>query len=389
MATFLSGHATHPDWRMATELALAQLDRAREPRIHPLLGLVYASAPFASHFLDIREMLERRLPQVQWSGACTPGVCANDAEYLDEPAVVILLGQLPAGSVHAFGAAWEDSASNAESVAQPGASLLLHADPGASDLVRRLGELGTHVSPGLTFGGIVEPATVIGEPGSAFAHGLSGLSFGPEVRLLSKVTHGCAAVGREHRVTSSEGQALLELDGRPALDVMLEDLQIRLDERDLRDPRKMLRRLRDAPAAQGLLLGLCGSASAPRAGFTEHRMSELLGIDPHSRAIAVADRPAEGERAIFCRRDAQAARTDLIRICTELREELEASALTPLAAHYVSCVARGRRLFGSSGAELALVRHNLGEIPLAGFFAHGEIADARIHGYTGVLTLIV
>ena len=83
------------------------------------------------------------------------------------------------------------------------------------------------------------------------------------------------------------------------------------------------------------------------------------------------------------------ARADLIRICTELREDLEASGQTARGAHYVSCVARGQHLFGANGAELALIRHNLGELPLAGFFAHGEIADGRLHGYTGVLTLFV
>ena len=55
------------------------------------------------------------------------------------------------------------------------------------------------------------------------------------------------------------------------------------------------------------------------------------------------------------------------------------------AGHDVVYVARGEHLFGESGAELALIRHNLGDVPLAGFFANGEIADGRLHGYTGVL----
>ena len=40
-------------------------------------------------------------------------------------------------------------------------------------------------------------------------------------------------------------------------------------------------------------------------------------------------------------------------------------------------------------AELEIVRHNLGEIPLVGFAANGEIARDRLYGYTGVLTLFV
>jgi hypothetical protein len=132
---------------MATELALSQLGREHDSRPNPLLGLVYASTPFASHFSDIQELLERRLPQVQWSGACVPGLCAETAEYVGEPAIAILIGQLPAGSVQAFGAAWQDARGEAERLATPGSSLLLHADPYAEDMSKRLRSLSEAAPP--------------------------------------------------------------------------------------------------------------------------------------------------------------------------------------------------------------------------------------------------
>jgi len=92
---------------------------------------------------------------------------------------------------------------------------------------------------------------------------------------------------------------------------------------------------------------------------------------------------------VFCGRDARSARADLVRICTELREDLESEGLKPRGVHYVSCLARGRHLFGASGTELGLISHNLGDIPLLGFFANGEIADNQLHSYTGVLTVFV
>ena len=84
-----------------------------------------------------------------------------------------------------------------------------------------------------------------------------------------------------------------------------------------------------------------------------------------------------------------------MRICSEIREELEPETLpleTALAlrgneagsgphparriagAIYVSCSGRGGPHFGAPSAELALVRHALGDVPLVGFFAAGEIA---------------
>ena len=35
----------------------------------------------------------------------------------------------------------------------------------------------------------------------------------------------------------------------------------------------------------------------------------------------------------------------------------------------------------------AVVRHALGDVPLVGFFANGEIARHHLYGYTGVLTV--
>ena len=111
-----------------------------------------------------------------------------------------------------------------------------------------------------------------------------------------------------------------------------------------------------------------------------------------------------------------AARADLIRVCAEIREELEpveqplpepgvmpltasqgrvanpaapAAARRMLGAVYVSCSGRGGPHFGAPSAELQIVRRALGDVPLVGFFAGGEIAHHHLYGYTGVLTVFV
>ena len=48
---------------------------------------------------------------------------------------------------------------------------------------------------------------------------------------------------------------------------------------------------------------------------------------------------------------------------------------------------RGGPHFGAPSAELQIVRHALGDVPLVGFFAGGEIARHHLYGYTGVLTV--
>jgi small ligand-binding sensory domain FIST len=56
-------------------------------------------------------------------------------------------------------------------------------------------------------------------------------------------------------------------------------------------------------------------------------------------------------------------------------------------AVYVSCSGRGGPHFGGPSAELQWIRHALGDVPLVGFFAGGEIAHHHLYGYTGVLTV--
>ena len=56
-------------------------------------------------------------------------------------------------------------------------------------------------------------------------------------------------------------------------------------------------------------------------------------------------------------------------------------------AIYISCAGRGGPHFGAPSAEAQIVRHALGDVPLVGFFASGEIARHHLYGYTGVLTV--
>ena len=48
---------------------------------------------------------------------------------------------------------------------------------------------------------------------------------------------------------------------------------------------------------------------------------------------------------------------------------------------------RGGPHFGGPSAEMHIVRRALGDVPLVGFFAGGEIAHRHLYGYTGVLTV--
>ncbi len=87
---------------------------------------------------------------------------------------------------------------------------------------------------------------------------------------------------------------------------------------------------------------------------------------------------------MFCRRDGNSAREDMQRMLADIHRRLGGE---PKGAVYYSCLGRGRYQFGDDSEELKFIRDELGDIPLVGFFANGEIFHNRLYGYTGVLTV--
>jgi small ligand-binding sensory domain FIST len=242
-----------------------------------------------------------------------------------------------------------------------------------------------------------------------FHGGLSGVAFGEPVTMLSRVTQGCLPVSKARTITKADRNLVLELDGEPALDVLLKDLKVSLDQ-----PQEALEAMRSTlvglmrPTAAGGAVS-DGSAVSRTGNFgPDVLVRHIIGLDPNRRGVAVADQVEQDMQLAFCQRNRQAARADLIRICAEIREELEPAEMTAATANalgaseseaaphparriagavYVSCSGRGGPHFGGPSAELQIVRRALGDVPLVGFFAGGEIARHHLYGYTGVLTV--
>lgn len=418
MKLFPYAHATHPQWQMAAALVLAQL-RA-QMALHgycsaPTLALLYITDVYAASAQDILEYLQSELPLVtDWSGTTGVGIVSNNVEYWDEPAMAVMLLEIPVDQYRVFsGVAPLGMAFEAHTA-------LVHADPATADLGELIEEMAQRTDSGYLFGGLSSSRTqavqfAVGGSGNISGHGaasgvfsggLSGVAFGPDVPLVSRVTQGCMPVSKTRRVTEADHNVVLTLDGEPALDVMLRDLSISLEQ-----PQEALEVVR------ATLVGLVPahdefrSAVRQTGNFGEDVVvRHIIGLDPGRRGIAVADRVDAGAQLVFCQRNVQAARADLTRICAEIREELEPQEQALETAHalqasmlesaphparqmagavYVSCTGRGGPHFGGPSAELQLVRRALGDVPLVGFFAAGEIAHHHLYGYTGVLTVFL
>jgi small ligand-binding sensory domain FIST len=243
MKRFPSGHATHPQWRMAVALVLAQL-RAQmalpEYASAPTLGAALHHRPLRADARDILDALAAELPEVtDWAGTVGVGMAANNAEYFDEPALAVMLCDLPPTST-ACSPAWRRCRH------RPGHSLrphtaLVHADAGTPDVAELIAEMAAAHHhrlpvrrPGLQprRGGAVcggrqrQPSRAMARPAACSAAACRAWPLARAWHLVSRVTQGCQPVAPVRTITAADGNVLLQLDGEPALDVLLRDLAI-------------------------------------------------------------------------------------------------------------------------------------------------------------------
>jgi small ligand-binding sensory domain FIST len=394
---FRSGHATHHQWRMACELALSQVDGLRQQTgfiPNATLGFVYLTEPLAGHGDEVLEMLKERTGVDDWVGAVGMGVCASGAEYFNEPAISIMLTDLPVNQYQIFSGRrrapkLDERTSTGEQLSY---TAVVHADPATGDIQELINDMANRTQTGLLFGGITSSQASVGQfAAEAVNGGISGAVFSSGIKVLTKITQGCSPLGKEHTVASAEGHYLRRFESGPALDVLLKDLGVEEQRRTSRNGDEILKSISESRLQKGLLIGVAPKDTDTKSafGFGDYVVRHIVGIDPLNRIIAVADHMQVGDKAVFCTRDALAARKDLIRICTELRSEAEEEGLEIQGALYFSCVARGENTFGEQGAELGIIQHNLGDVPLTGFYANGEIGRNKLYGYTGVLTIFV
>ena len=379
---YLTALGRDADWRAAVGSVLAQLaaGRARPGTVtRPNLGVLYCTDPLRPLLGEIVRELRTRSGVEHWIGASGVGVGVDSIEVFSDAALAVMLMQVPRRDFRVF-----SGAAPLRAWRRAGAALV-HADADESDLDELLAELAPRV--GALSGGVVDGAQLAD---TALAGGISGIAFAPRVALAGGLARGWAALGPLRTVTRCSGQLVQTLDGRAALDVLLGDLGV-APLRAGGDVAELAPRLRRMLAVVGGA-DECDSALRPCA---------IAGLDLQRGAIALGLRPAVGMRLQLCRRDADAARRDLVRLATSVRDELEQRRDARVAAGqlaaagrrgargavYIACASRGGAYFGGADAELALLRRHLGDVPLVALFGAGEIHGGLAFGDSGVLTV--
>jgi small ligand-binding sensory domain FIST len=372
MERFRSAHASAGDWREAVRLCLDRLGTL-PPGAN--LGFLYATDVFAPQLARIYEHFRDHTGVETWVGSVGVGICAVGKEYYERGALSVLVGAFPRDSFRVFAALRDDAEelleAHGEWIQQRGVRFgVVHGDPRNPKTPELVEELSSALDEGFLVGGITSsrgPTYQIA--GGVTEGGLSGVLFAPEVAVATSLTQGCTPFGSEHEVTECRRNVVGEIDGRPALDVFNEEV----GETIARDPDR-------AAGYIFVALPVRGSDTG------DYLVRNLLGMDLQNRLLAIGEELSPGDRLRFCRRDRGTARADLARMLRELHDR---AGHAPGGGVYYSCLGRGQAMFGQGSQELGMIRGELGDLPLAGFFANGEISHRRLYGYTGVLTLFL
>ncbi len=336
-------------------------------------GFVYATDVLVPDLTRVVAELQRKTGITQWTGTTGLGICATAQEYYDAPALAIMLASLPPAAFRGLPLQTSDLSgflrTEAAWLAEDSAHFgVLHADPSNEHTAQLITDLGTKVPGAFCVGGLTSSrSTNLQISGAVTAGGLSGVLFSSAIPVVTSHTQGCTRIGQAHRITACEQNILIQLDHRPALEVFKEEVGDVIAQ-DLR-------------RAGGYIF-----AGFPIAGSDtgDYLVRNLLGIDPEQKMLAIAEYLTVDTELVFCRRDGNSAREDLQRMLNDLKQRMGGA---PRGALYYSCVGRGRHQFGENSNELRTIRDALGDLPLVGFFANGEIFHNRLYAYTGVLTI--
>ena len=357
----------------------------------PDVAFVFFSNHHRARAVDLVEAITDTLLPRHWIGCSGGGIIGGGHEVEERPALSITAARLPGVDVRTFRLdvtdlpdpdapprAWE-SAIGVPAGERP--HFVVLADPftfPTDDLVRGLDYAypASTKAGGLASAGNKPGQNVLVADGDLLRDGSVGLTLTGAIVVDTIVAQGCRAIGDPMRVTRAQDNLIVELDGRPPLEV-LRDLLPRLSDRDQR------------LARSALFLGVATDPLVDEPATDAYLIRNILGVSPDNGALAVGDEPRAGQSVRFHLRDALASAEDLESAMGRYAQRV--GGARPAGGLLFSCMGRGQNLYGRPDHDTDLFKERIGDIPLGGFFANGEIGSiagtTHLHGFTSSFVL--
>lgn len=358
---FISISASGPDWRSVARQCVEALGQKRSPERPYTIGLLYVSEELASDVDSILTLLRGVTGVEDWFGCAVLGVFSHEGTHLGVPSLSMMLGVMDKSDYAPLGTIpddWLDS--------MPPALLHSPADDAALTAA-----LNTYRQTYLV-GGVASARAkthILGgdAPGQA-----SGVAFSPHTGVVVELLRGWTPLHEGVEITACNGNVVQMLDGKPALGVM--------------------QHVMDNAAREGLMTSNTGDAEGsgsvhvafPVTGTDQEDevIRNIIHVDEAEGTLTLAHMPEEGTRIRFVYRTHETAGADMRARLKAFKNRLSGRRVT--GAIYISCIARIDML-DTDMDEVRAFRNALGEVPLTGFYAVGEVARGILRGYSGVL----
>jgi len=352
------------------------------------LAVVFATPHHSQCLSSIREALWEALrPGVTMAATCQ-GVIGTGREVEEGSGLSVLVATLPGAAINPFRFEhndWSQMLQSPDALRQridpatndPGAIVIV-GDPFSTPQQELMDAFNTTFSGVPIIGGMASGAQ---QPGAnrilindqIHQDGAVGFTVTGDVKVSTTVSQGCRPIGKPFVITKADGNVVQELGGRNPLQAaqdMIEDLE----EHD-----------RHLVTHNPLFVGRVINEYKDRFGRGDFLIRNIVGADQDSGNFAVGDPDLRvGQTIQFHVRDGQTATEDFGLLLEAVR--LHGPAAGTLLA---SCNGRGTHLFDRPNADAEMIQQSLGPIPLAGFFAMGEIGPVGgqtfLHGHTASL----
>lgn len=355
----------------------------------PDLAVVFVSQHHGPDFAAAAKQISRLTKTACLVGCSGESIVGTGREVEEAPALSLWLARMPGVSIAPMHLEFERTPEGGTFVGWPdelpevwpeGSTLLVLGEPfsfPADVLLARLNEdrPKTLVMGGMASGGHSpgECCVMLGD--KEFRSGAAAVLLDGPVSVKAVVSQGCRPIGRHYVVTKAEQNVIFELSGKPPLE-QFQELFGTLSQNE-----KQL-------VEQGLHVGQVINEYQDKFGRGDFLVRNVVGADRNSGAIAIGDFVRVGQTVQFHLRDAQSADEELRELLTNARDS---GGQSPAGALMFTCNGRGTRLFREENHDAGAVQHMLGEIPLAGFFAQGEIGPiggrSFLHGFTASIAL--
>lgn len=354
---------------------------------HPELVTVYLSAFYTKMAGEISAGLRERLAPGTLIGCSAEGVISSSQEIERRPAIVLMAASMPGVEINPFSLKpytprgqfkARETFINLTSLPEEAELIYLLGDPfsvSMDELLMAFNRfyLQPRIVGGMASGALRPGGNVLLLDDQVISGGLVGFGLSGNLQVDVIVSQGCKPVGEPLTVISTNHGEITNLEGHPPM-VWIQELANELDETD----RELMR--------NGLFVGRAVNHNHEEYGRGDFLIRGVMGVDRESGAIRVSGGIQAGDTIQFHLMDADTAQQDL-----EL--SLAPQGFKPRAkgVFLVSCNGRGTRLYRHLDGDISVVRAGLGDVPVVGFFAAGEIGPVGgknyLHGNTAVVTV--